>query len=59
MPVARRSREKALPDAWWRAGLWRAQGATQRQLQAWRVHRRGDRLAEMAETVHTPREDSD
>jgi hypothetical protein len=23
----RRDREKALPDAWWRAGIWRPQGS--------------------------------
>jgi hypothetical protein len=36
--VARRDREKALPDAWWRTRIWRTQGAAQRQ-QAWLVHR--------------------
>jgi hypothetical protein len=40
MPVACRDREKALPDARWRAGLRRTQGAAQRQLQAWPLHRR-------------------
>jgi hypothetical protein len=39
MPVARSDREEALPDAWWRTRIWRTQGATQRQLQAWPVHR--------------------
>src|SRR5207244_4939188 len=59
MPVARRDREKALPDAWWRSRIWRTQGATQRQLQAWPVHRRGDRLSEVGEAVHTQRESTD
>src|SRR6266404_2591199 len=26
MPVTRRDREKALPDAWWRTRIWRTQG---------------------------------
>jgi hypothetical protein len=39
MPAARRDRENALPDAWWRTRIWRTQGATQRQLQARPVHR--------------------
>ena len=36
MPVACRDREKALPDARWRARIRRAQGGAQRQLQAGR-----------------------
>jgi hypothetical protein len=30
MPIARRVRETALPDAWWRSRIWRTQGAAQR-----------------------------
>src|SRR5262249_7705920 len=37
-------------------GSGRPRGVTQRQLQAWPVHRRGDLLSEMAEAVHTRRE---
>jgi hypothetical protein len=32
MLVAYRDGEKALPDAWWCAGVWRTHGAAQRQL---------------------------
>ena len=49
MPVACRDREKALPDARWRAGIRGTQGGAQRQLQAWPLHRRGDRLSSVAE----------
>jgi hypothetical protein len=38
LPIARRDREKTLPDARWRTRFWRTQGAAQRQLQAWPVH---------------------
>jgi hypothetical protein len=59
MPVACRDREKALPDARWRAGLRRAQGGTQRQLQAWSLHRRGQMLLrrgfDVAADFATPR----
>jgi hypothetical protein len=59
MPVTRRDRETALPDARWRPRIWRPQGITQRQLQAWPVHRRGARLSPLAEAVHTRREGAD
>jgi hypothetical protein len=59
MPVARRGGKTALPDAWRRSRIWRTQGAAQRQLQAWPLHRRGDRRSEMAEAAHTRREGAD
>jgi hypothetical protein len=59
MPIARRNRETALPDAWWRTRIWRTQGRTQRQLQAWPVHRQGNRLAQVGEAAHMRREGAD
>jgi hypothetical protein len=53
LPVAHRHRETALPDAWWRAGIWRTQGLAQRQLQAWPLHRRGDCLPHVAEGANS------
>ena len=49
VPVACRDREKALPDARWRARIWGTQGGAQRQLQAWPLHRRDDGLSSVAE----------
>jgi hypothetical protein len=49
MPVARRDREKALPDARWRTGIRRTQGGAQRQLQAWPLHRRENGDSSVAE----------
>jgi hypothetical protein len=59
LPVARRDRKTALPDARWRTRIWRTQGPAQRQLQAWPVHRRGDRLSQVAEAANTRREGAD
>jgi hypothetical protein len=49
MPVACRDREKALPDARWRAWIRGTPGGAQRQLQAWPLHRRDDRDPPLAE----------
>jgi hypothetical protein len=48
MPVACHDREKAMPDARWCARIRGTQGAAQRQLQAWPLHRRDDRLSSVA-----------
>ena len=53
MRVAGRDRAKALPNAWWRSRIWRTQRAAQWQLQAWSLHRRGDRLSQVAEASNT------
>jgi hypothetical protein len=59
VPVTRGDRETPLPDAWWRTRVWRTQGAAQRQLQAWPVHRRGDRLSDVDKAANPRREGAD
>ena len=49
VPVTCRDWEKALPDARWRARIRGTQRGAQRQLQAWPLHRRDDRLSSVAE----------
>src|SRR3981189_2970150 len=49
VPVALGGWEKEMEDAGWCAGVRRAQGGAQRQLQAWPLHRRVNRDSSVAE----------
>src|SRR5687767_6981284 len=59
MPVAFGGQKKEMSYAWWRAGVRRTQGRAQRQLQAWPLHRRDDRLSAVAEASNSRGEGAD
>jgi hypothetical protein len=53
VPIPGHDRQKPLPDARGRAWLWWTEWGAQRQLQAWPLHRRGDRHPQVAEASNT------